>query len=76
MSLLRICFLVLVLVASSGCIGTKYQGVEEIVAANPKGWDDAVNGSYYRDSGDDSERMMRSLARYINQLEEKLESER
>ena len=46
------------------------------MTANPKGWDDAVNGSHYRDGGDDSERMMRSLARYINQLEEKLESER
>jgi len=74
--LLRICLIALVLAVTSGCIGTKYQGVEEIVTANPKGWDDAVNGSHYRDGGDDSERMMRSLARYINQLEEKLESER
>ena len=55
-------------------MSVKYQGLEDLVTANPKGWDDAVNGSHYRDGSDDSERMMRSLGRYINELEQKLES--
>jgi hypothetical protein len=63
------------ILVTSGCVSVKYQGLENLVTANPKGWDDAVNGSHYRDGSDDSERMMRSLGRYINELEQKLESE-
>ena len=64
----------LALLGMSGCVSVKYQGLENLVAANPKGWADAVNGSHYRDGSDDSERMMRSLGRYINELEQRLES--
>ena len=51
----------------------KLNGLQEMIQANPKGWDDAVNGSFYRDGGEDSERMMKSLGLYINQLEETIE---
>ena len=41
--------------------------------AHPKGFEDAVNGSYYRDGGNDSERFLKDLGRYINKLEYELE---
>ena len=71
--LLRLFLLLLVLVVGQGCLARKLQGLEEIIQANPQGWDDAVNGSHYRDGSDHSERMMRSLGRYINQLEAEIE---
>ena len=76
MSFWKLSLIVLVLLATNGCITKKYAGLEQITTANPKGWNDAVNGSYYRDGGDDSERMMTSLGQYINQLEFELESKR
>ena len=51
----------------------KYQGWEEITMAHQKGFEDAVNGSYYRDGGNDSERFLNDLGRYINKLEYELE---
>lgn len=74
MNYLKILLLGLGLLVMSGCVSVKYQGVERLIEANPKGWEDAVNGSHYRDGSDDSERMMRSIGRYINELEQKLES--
>jgi len=64
------CLLLLVLLA--GCV-RKLNGLQEIIQANPKGWNDAVNGSFYKDGREDSERMMKSLGLYINQLEETIE---
>ena len=66
-----VCLLLPVLTA--GCVAAKLNGLDEIIQANPRGWDDAVNGSFYKDGGSDSERIMRSLGLYINQLEEQIE---
>jgi hypothetical protein len=65
--------LLLGLIVTSGCVTNKYQGWEEITMAHPKGFEDAVNGSYYRDGGNDSERFLNDLGRYINKLEYELE---
>jgi len=51
----------------------KLNGLQEIITSNPQGWDDAVNGSFYRDGSDHSERLMGQMGRYINQLEETIE---
>jgi len=51
----------------------KYQGWSEITQAHPKGFEDSVNGSYYRDGGGESERFIEALGIYINKLEYELE---
>jgi hypothetical protein len=42
---------------------------------NPVGFEDAVNGSYYRNEGNASAVFMRSVGRYINDLEYRIESQ-
>jgi hypothetical protein len=57
-----------------GCgVTVKYQGVTDLTAAHPKGFEDSVNGSFHRDGGNESEAFMRELLRYTNQLEYELE---
>ncbi len=73
MSLWMTSLLVLLLLVTSGCITRKYQGFQEMVEAHPKGFEDAVNGSYYRDGGSESERFVQALGRYISTLEYELE---
>lgn len=53
----------------------KLNGMQELIESNPRGFEDAVNGSHYRDGGDASERFIRSLGRYVNELERRLEAE-
>ena len=66
-----LCLLLLVL--GVGCVTRKMDGLQEMIASNPQGWADAVNGSHYRDGSDHSERFMGQMGRYINQLEEIIE---
>lgn len=54
----------------------KYDGIQDLTAAHPKGAADAVNGSNYRDGGNESEVFIRDLFRYVNQLEYELERPR
>jgi len=65
--------ILLLVVPSAGCLTTKLDGFSELVEANPQGFEDAVNGSYCRDESDHSERFMRSMSKYINELEYRLE---
>lgn len=64
------------LLLMSGCATPKYNGIMEITAAHQKGAADAVNGSHYRDGGNESEIFLRELMRYVNQLEYELERPR
>jgi len=59
----------------TGCIKTKLNGWTNLVEMNPVGFEDAVNGSYYRNEGNASAVFMRSVGRYINDLEYRIESQ-
>tara|TARA_R100000808_G_scaffold22661_1_gene49449 strand:- start:340 stop:573 length:234 start_codon:yes stop_codon:yes gene_type:complete len=69
-------WLALLLPAMSGCVAVKYNGFQDLAAAHPKGFEDAVNGSHYRDGSSESEDFMRAVGRYIAEMEFKLESRR
>ena len=43
--------------------------------ANPTGFEDSVNGSYYRNEGNASAIFMQSVGKYINELEYRLEKQ-
>lgn len=53
----------------------KLNSVAEIVQSHPKGFEDAVNGSFYKDGGDESERFINDLLKKINELEQRIEAE-
>jgi hypothetical protein len=48
-------------------------GWKTLTMGNPEGFEDAVNGSYYKNEGNESAIFIRSVGRYINELEYKLE---
>ena len=66
----------------TGCIKTKLNGWKTLIDANPTGFQEAVNGSHYRSmlidgrsDGNASAVLMRSMGRYINDLEYRIESQ-
>lgn len=65
--------LLLVVVVSNGCLAKKLNSSQAIIEAHPKGFEDSVNGSFYRDGGEESERFMEALLRRVNELEEMIE---
>jgi len=66
---LTISLLLLVLVASNGCLSEKLTGFQEIVEANPVGLENCV-------STDEGADLIKSLGLYINKLEERIEGDR
>ena len=66
----------MIILLAFGCVTPKYNGIRDMTAAHPKGAEDAVNGSHYRDGGNESEVFIRDLFRYVNQLEYELERPR
>ena len=57
------------LVMASGCVTVKYENAHDLIKANPKGFEDAVNAS------DESREFVRDALKTINELEEIIESE-
>ena len=53
----------------SGCVVVKYENAHDLIKANPKGFEDAVNAS------DESREFVRDALKTINELEEIIESE-
>ncbi len=57
------------LVMASGCVTVKYENAHDLIKANPKGFEDAVNAS------NESREFVRDALKTINELEEIIESE-
>lgn len=60
--------ILLLLLVSAGCVSVKYNGFQEIAEAHPTGLERAVES-------DEGAAFVRALGRYINQLEQELESQ-
>ena len=58
---------------AAGCLKTKLNGWTNLIQNNPVGFEDAVNGSYYKDESNASALFIQSTGKYINELEYRLE---
>tara|TARA_R100001594_G_scaffold138913_1_gene182863 strand:- start:447 stop:656 length:210 start_codon:yes stop_codon:yes gene_type:complete len=59
--------ILLLMLASAGCVGVKLNGFQEIAERNPVGFENAVET-------DEGAEFIRQLGRYINQLEQQIEA--
>ena len=75
MKKIRLLMILLLSLSASGCLKTKLNGWKTLVEANPTGFEDSVNGSYYRNEGNASAIFMQSVGKYINELEYRLEKQ-
>ena len=58
---------------AAGCLKTKLNGWTNLIQNNPVGFEDAVNGSYYKDESIARALFIQSTGKYINELEYRLE---
>ena len=60
---------------AAGCLKTKLNGWTNLIQNNPVGFEDAVNGIYYKDESNASSLFIQSTGKYINELEYRLEKQ-